>query len=225
MLNILFFTNNGSAHTQLIQKLSHRGMSFSFLSKDRDLVEEASNPGVDILVLDIEDQKELITDSILWDQLREMKEQRKVPVIAVIPPQLVELLVSRPEINDFITRPADPIEMEIRCRRCLKLIGTGAETIKSGDMVIDLAQAEVYIGGKPVELTFKEYELLKFLATNRNRVYKRETLLNELWGYDYFGGDRTVDVHIRRLRSKIEDADHTFIETVRNIGYKFKSGG
>ncbi|OGO15049.1 MAG: hypothetical protein A2Z02_03420, partial [Chloroflexi bacterium RBG_16_48_7] len=177
------------------------------------------------LAVDIEDQQELASDSVLWDQFRELQEQRKVPVIAVIPFHLVELLVSRPEINDFIAKPVDPLEMEVRARRCLKLVGTGSEIIKSGDMVIDLAQAEVYISGKPVELTFKEYELLKFLATNKNRVYKRETLLNELWGYDYFGGDRTVDVHIRRLRSKIEDADHTFIETVRNMGYKFKAGG
>ena len=73
-----------------------------------------------------------------------------------------------------------------------------------------------------IELTFKEYELLKFLASHQGRVYTREALLNKVWGYDYYGGDRTVDVHIRRLRSKIEDAKHTFIETVRNIGYRFK---
>jgi DNA-binding response OmpR family regulator len=77
------------------------------------------------------------------------------------------------------------------------------------------------VGGNPVMLTFREYELLKFLASNRGRVFTREALLNRVWGYDYYGGDRTVDVHIRRLRSKIEDASHTFIETVRNIGYKF----
>ena len=71
-------------------------------------------------------------------------------------------------------------------------------------------------------LTFKEYELLKFLARTSGRVFTREALLNRVWGYDYYGGDRTVDVHIRRLRSKIEDSSHTFIETVRNIGYRFR---
>jgi two-component system alkaline phosphatase synthesis response regulator PhoP len=75
-----------------------------------------------------------------------------------------------------------------------------------------------------VELTFKEYELLKLLASNKGRVYTREILLDKIWGYDYYGGDRTVDVHIRRLRSKIEDSNHNFIETVRNIGYRFKKG-
>ena len=72
-------------------------------------------------------------------------------------------------------------------------------------------------------MTFKEYELLKFLVTNKGRVFSREALLNSVWGYDYFGGDRTVDVHIRRLRSKLDESD--CIETVRNIGYRFRDDG
>ena len=71
-------------------------------------------------------------------------------------------------------------------------------------------------------LAFKEYELLKLMAANPGRVYSRETLLEQVWGYQYFGGTRTVDVHIRRLRSKIEDASHTFIDTVWNVGYRFR---
>ena len=96
-----------------------------------------------------------------------------------------------------------------------------SELIKDGDLVIDLAKYEVSVGGRPVLLTFREYELLKFMTSNRGRVFTREALLTKVWGYDYFGGDRTVDVHIRRLRSKIEDSHHTFIETVRSIGYRF----
>jgi DNA-binding response OmpR family regulator len=84
-----------------------------------------------------------------------------------------------------------------------------------------MTTCEVTVNGSIVELTFKEYELLKLMASNPGRVYTREVLLNKIWGYDYFGGDRTVDVHIRRLRSKIEDSGHSYIETVRNIGYKF----
>jgi two-component system alkaline phosphatase synthesis response regulator PhoP len=89
-------------------------------------------------------------------------------------------------------------------------------------LVIYLARYEVRLGGRLVELTFREYKLLSFLAANRGQVFTREVLLNKVWGYDYFGGDRTVDVHIRRLRSKVEDANHTFIDTVRNIGYRFR---
>ena len=93
--------------------------------------------------------------------------------------------------------------------------------IKKGDLVIDCSKYEVKIDDKQVDLTYKEYELLKFLATNPGRVYSRDALLNKIWGYDYYGGTRTVDVHIRRLRGKIEDNKHAFIDTVRNVGYKF----
>ena len=89
-------------------------------------------------------------------------------------------------------------------------------------MTIDLVKYEVTLENRVIELTFKEYELLLYLASNKGRVFTREALLNKVWGFDYFGGDRTVDVHIRRLRSKIEDSEHTFIDTVRNIGYRFK---
>jgi DNA-binding response OmpR family regulator len=94
--------------------------------------------------------------------------------------------------------------------------------VRVGDMTINAANFEVSVGGRRVSLRFKEYELLLLMAANPGRVYSREALLNKVWGYDYLGGTRTVDVHIRRLRSKIEDAEHTFIETVWQVGYRFK---
>jgi DNA-binding response OmpR family regulator len=96
--------------------------------------------------------------------------------------------------------------------------------LRCGALLIDLANYKVMLDGRPIELTFKEYELLRFLASNRDKVFTREALLNRVWGYDYFGGARTVDVHIRRLRSKIEDRGHAFIETIRNVGYRFHEG-
>jgi DNA-binding response OmpR family regulator len=96
-----------------------------------------------------------------------------------------------------------------------------AHLISAGDLVIDPERYDVYVANKPVLLTFKEYELLKLLASNPGHVYRREALLEQVWGYQYFGGTRTVDVHVRRLRSKIEDATHTFIDTVWNVGYRF----
>jgi DNA-binding response OmpR family regulator len=95
------------------------------------------------------------------------------------------------------------------------------EQIRTAGITIDPDKYEVYVNGKLVSLTFKEYELLKFLASHPGRVFTRDALLNQVWSQDYFGGDRTVDVHIRRLRSKIEDPTHVYIETVRNIGYRF----
>ena len=95
--------------------------------------------------------------------------------------------------------------------------------IQRGKLSIDVTKYEVKIGEKKIDLTFTEFELLKFLCGNSGTVFTREVLLNKVWGYEYYGGTRTVDVHIRRLRSKIEGKSSTFIETVRNIGYKFIS--
>lgn len=95
--------------------------------------------------------------------------------------------------------------------------------IQRGKLSIDISKYEVRIGEKKIDLTFTEFELLKFLCGNPGTVFTREVLLNKVWGYEYYGGTRTVDVHIRRLRSKIEGKSSMFIETVRNIGYKFIS--
>ena len=127
-------------------------------------------------------------------------------------------------VDDFVVKPWEANEVTARIKRILRQKGsTGSEDIiKCGDLVIDSAKCEVSLGDKPIILTFKEYQLLKFLANNKGKVFTREALLNKVWGWDYYGGDRTVDVHIRRLRSKIEDINHSFIETIRNIGYRFK---
>ena len=97
------------------------------------------------------------------------------------------------------------------------------QVIKIGGLLIDLLNYEISTDGNPIETTFKEYELLRFLATHRGRVFTREALLNHVWGYDYYGGTRTIDVHIRRLRSKLAPAYDGLIETVRNVGYRFSA--
>jgi two-component system alkaline phosphatase synthesis response regulator PhoP len=129
--------------------------------------------------------------------------------------------------DDFVVHPAPGEEVAARVRRAI-WAKSGVEsdnTLHADDLHIDLENYKVYVAGKPVDLTYKEYELLRFLATNQDKVFTREALLNRVWGYDFYGGARTVDVHIRRLRSKIEDRTHTFIETVRNVGYRFHIGG
>ena len=146
----------------------------------------------------------------------------KIPIIALV---TAENLI-RPDdylgVDDFVVWPYNNRELGFRAKRLLSRNAQPEEILDCGDLVINLANCEVRVGGKVIELTFKEYELLKFLASDKGRVYTREALLNKVWGYDYFGGDRTVDVHIRRLRSKIENSGQTFIETVRNVGYRFK---
>jgi DNA-binding response OmpR family regulator len=139
-----------------------------------------------------------------------------------MPGEMLNGIDSNLEIDDFVARPFDLSELVARIKRILNRTNNidNQDLIRCGDLMIDLAKCEVSVNGRLTILTFKEYELLKFLMSNRGKVFTREALLNQVWGYDYYGGDRTVDVHIRRLRSKIEDATHTFIETVRNIGYK-----
>jgi DNA-binding response OmpR family regulator len=126
-------------------------------------------------------------------------------------------------IDDFVFSPVNTDEVVTRVKRLLnkKVKPVNPEQIIVGNLVIDTVKYEVHIGDRLISLTFREYELLKFLATNSGRVFTRDALLNGVWGEDFFGGDRTVDVHIRRLRGKIEDQTHTYIKTVRNIGYRF----
>ena len=114
-------------------------------------------------------------------------------------------------------------ELALRINRAIVMVNgpQGDNLLKIGDLMIDLDRYEVTISGRRISLTFKEFQLLALLASNPGRVYSREVLLNQLWGYDYLGGTRTVDVHIRRLRSKIEESGHSYLETIWNVGYRF----
>ncbi len=147
------------------------------------------------------------------------------PVIAVLTPDQLLGLDPERELDDFVLAGASAEELLARVRQAVwkrHRVDT-RNVLKCGDLVMDLANYTVHVAGHPVELTFKEYELLRYLATNQGRVVNRETLLSKVWGYDFYGGARTVDVHIRRLRSKIEDRHNTFIDTVRNVGYRFRA--
>jgi DNA-binding response OmpR family regulator len=134
--------------------------------------------------------------------------------------------------DDVILHSAGPSEVEARIRlaigraaavagRSAGAPGGGAEEVRSGELVIDEVTYSARIRGVTLDLTFKEFELLKFLAQHPRRVFTRSQLLQEVWGYDYFGGTRTVDVHVRRLRAKLGAENEALIGTVRNVGYKF----
>jgi len=127
------------------------------------------------------------------------------------------------DADDFVMVPVSVFELSLRIKRALKRAGyyDRTDTIRKGDLLIDPHTYEVSVHGARVDLTLKEYELLKFLAMRAGRVFTRDVLLEQVWGYDYYGGMRTVDVHIRRLRAKLEREGHTFLETVRGVGYRF----
>jgi two-component system alkaline phosphatase synthesis response regulator PhoP len=227
MLKLLFITREEQKYRELEKKLSRSGLTFTIVGDPADIEASTVNQLFDMVLLDIDDRALLNVDSLLWDVLLDLRKKRSFFAIALVPSEMLDYMTSNKEINDFVTKPVNIAELETRIKRALKTgeNAAGKDVMKSGDLLIDLAQCEVSVAGRPVELTFKEYELLKFLVSHKGRVFTRPQLLNEVWSYDYYGGDRTVDVHIRRLRSKIEDIDHTFIDTVRNIGYKYHDGG
>ena len=129
--------------------------------------------------------------------------------------------------DDFLLSTAGPAETEARIRLAIARLDSHtdadpeAHVIRSGEVSVDDVTYTAKIGGRPLDLTFKEFELLKYLAQHPGRVFTREQLLQEVWGYDYFGGTRTVDVHIRRLRAKLGTEHEQLIGTVRNVGYRF----
>ena len=129
--------------------------------------------------------------------------------------------------EDWLLPAASPVELETR----LRLVVDRARSLASGraasvgDLVVDEESYQVRLRGQPLDLTFREFELLKALATAPNRVFTREVLLQEVWGYDYFGGSRTVDVHVRRLRAKLGPEYEAMIATVRGVGYKLVPPG
>ena len=148
-----------------------------------------------------------------------------IAAVAILRPQQLERVEQELPYDDFVVYPAPAEEVVARVQRALRKRSEpdDAHLIRCGDLTIDQHSYKVYLGSRPVDLTYKEYELLRFLALNQDKVCTRETLLNRVWGYDFYGGARTVDVHIRRLRSKIEDPGHSPIETVRNVGYRLRS--
>jgi two-component system alkaline phosphatase synthesis response regulator PhoP len=130
--------------------------------------------------------------------------------------------------DDYITKPFNTRELIARVRAVLRLAYSRAtmeepDRLRIGRLEIDLTGRTVAVGGQPVDLTPKEFDLLVLLASHRGRVFGRESLLEKVWGYDYLGDSRTVDVHVQRLRRKVEEDPHhpRYLLTVRSIGYKF----
>jgi DNA-binding response OmpR family regulator len=128
---------------------------------------------------------------------------------------------------DFILKPIVPAELYARLRQLDWRSATfgSEEVIKVEELVIDVAGYEAKVRGRRLELTHQEFELLRFLAQNRGKVWTREQLLKKVWGYQYYGGSRTVDIHVRRVRAKLGPVVGGLIETIRNVGYKMRGPG
>lgn len=142
------------------------------------------------------------------------------PTLLVATESVLPAISSEWGLSDFILDGASIAEVDVRLRLLLE-DAKPQESAKKVDtgLVIDLESYSAKVGGRTLDLTYKEFELLRHLNDNPGRVFSREQLLSEVWGYDYFGGTRTVDVHIRRLRAKLGEYE-SIIGTVRNVGYR-----
>jgi DNA-binding response OmpR family regulator len=169
----------------------------------------------DILLVELGDQP--------IRRLREVNriiEEIGLPVVLAISLDQLALIESASGISDFITTPVDPLELRLRVHRLTKE-EPGDDLVVFKDLELNTLNYQATLASKPIDLTFMEYELLRFLVQNPIRVWSREQLLSKVWGYDYYGGARTVDVHIRRLRSKLGEERSSWITTVRSVGYRF----
>lgn len=221
MFRVSIIADGKSQIARLSSELASKGLLCSIDTDGKKTAQKVSARDLDLVFVAVDGKP----DSLEMINLAQgIKQVSHLPVIALLSKEALHKLDSGMLIDDFVVEPWDAAEIVLRAKRILGRTEKtpDRERIDCGDLIIDLSKYEVYVNDRPIELTFKEYELLRFLASNKGRVFTREALLNEVWGYDYYGGDRTVDVHIRRLRSKIEDSTRIFIETVRNIGYKFK---
>jgi DNA-binding response OmpR family regulator len=175
-------------------------------------------------------------DAILVDARRDLVQARRVlvtlsssgnaiPVIAIVTDGGWAAVSADWGADDLLLHTAGPAEVEARLRLAIGRRGQPGsqlpDEIKSGGLVVNESTYSARMHGRSLDLTFKEFELLKFLAQQPGRVFTRAQLLQEVWGYDYFGGTRTVDVHVRRLRAKLGAENEALIGTVRNVGYRF----
>jgi DNA-binding response OmpR family regulator len=175
-------------------------------------------------------------DAVLVDGRRDLVQTKSLcqllrttgiacPLIAIVTEGGLAALSSEWGVDDVMLQTAGPAEVEARLRLSIGRIASDGEglpgEIRAGELTIDEATYTARLRGRVLDLTFKEFELLKYLVQHPGRVFTRAQLLQEVWGYDYFGGTRTVDVHVRRLRAKLGAEYESLIGTVRNVGYRF----
>ncbi|HRW17736.1 MAG TPA: response regulator transcription factor [Dermatophilaceae bacterium] len=177
------------------------------------------------------------SDAVLVDARRDLAHAKSLcrllratgmsaPLIAVLTEGGLAALSAEWGVDDVLLDTAGPAEVDARLRLALTRVASADDDdepapIRAGELTIDEGAYAAKLRGASLDLTYKEFELLKFLAQHPGRVFSRAQLLQEVWGYDYFGGTRTVDVHVRRLRAKLGPEHETLIGTVRNVGYRF----
>lgn len=220
MATILLFADeaHGARLKSDLEYIGHRVEHL--IMRGQSKLPSVSGNGIDLTIIDPESSLDRLAYAI--SHLQKHHSANDCPLLVVTDEMTALNLDFSVGISDFVIKPYSMREFEARLRLALWNDDRPADnqTVKVDDLVINMARYEVRVKGSVVELTLKEYELLKHLATHEARVFTRSDLLDSIWGYDYYGGMRTVDVHIRRLRSKLGESGKA-ITTVRGVGYKF----
>lgn len=221
MYKILFVTDDSTRKKPLKSGLLEQGFAVTVAASSELLSETAKVSTADVLLLDLE--RCATEPATLCQSLKRQPALRELPLVLLVPEEQLGRIDVAWGLEDYLTLPVSVARVAQRVRFLMwKLHRAGVTNgFSHGELVVDFDRYEVLIKGEPVDLTYKEFELLKFLITHPDKVFTREQLLDKVWGYDFYGGTRTVDVHVRRVRAKIELGRTTYIETVRNVGYKF----
>jgi DNA-binding response OmpR family regulator len=222
MSTLLLLTSALQASTEVLPGLALLGHQVKILPAEGSALLEA--PDAHLLLVD--GRQDLAHARDLCRLIRTTGAD--VPVLLVVTEGGLAVVTHDWGMDDVVLHTCGPAELEARIKLALGRLAAErgaddpeAHVIRSGEVVVDDATYTARIGSRALDLTFKEFELLKFLAQHPGRVFSRQQLLQEVWGYDYFGGTRTVDVHVRRLRAKLGPENETLIGTVRNVGYRF----
>jgi DNA-binding response OmpR family regulator len=221
MGTVLLLTNSLQASADVLPGLALLTHQVRILPSEGTALLEA--PDHDLLLVD--GRRELAQARDLCRLIRTTGSDQ--PVILIATEGGLAVVAADWAMDDVILESAGPAEIDARIRVAIGKLARrdandgDAHIIRSGEVVVDETTYTAKLGGRVLDLTFKEFELLKYLAQHPGRVFTRDQLLQEVWGYDYFGGTRTVDVHVRRLRAKLGTDNESLIGTVRNVGYRF----
>jgi DNA-binding response OmpR family regulator len=209
------------APPELAQALDLAGLSWKALSSPESVAQGAPHDGWRGAIVVVNDDPEA---SFRFCRGLRSGEADVQPLLLLVGGAHLADLEGREDLfDDFCLTPFHPRELETRLSHMLWRAGSGvrADLIEYGPLAMNLETYQAAIEERPLDLTYMEYELLRYLASQPGKVFTRETLLNRVWGYDYYGGARTVDVHVRRLRSKLGEEHAGLIQTVRSVGYSF----
>ena len=219
MYHLFLMVNHGGAPSVLTDTVDRAGMSCQ-VGIELDQLDGSGVTSPDAVLLDM-----ALLEQLDARRMIEECHDRKLPVLAAVPREVISAYDPSLNPDEMLVSPVSEAELTVRVGQAIFRVSgpSGRKLLKVGDLSIDQERYEVTVGGRRVALTYKEFQLLVLLASNPGRAYTREALLSQIWGYDYLGGTRTVDVHIRRLRSKVESPGHAFVETIWNVGYRFSA--